>query len=487
MRKRIESWKKTLLLSAGMLWLLGCGGPALQVPPVDPSENPSTLIRRLGHEIASARDEGVDVLSPTWFRKAEQSQAQAQKGLEQGAATDEILEQIARGQAELQQAGVVAIRCRDQIEETIQSREAARAVNAQQFGGAYTSAEEDFLKLTRSLEEGDFAYARQNRKAVADAFRALELRAIDHAALSDVRALLAQAEQSGVPRAAAKAYAQAREALVQAETYIAANRYDKGEIRLKADHARFMTQRAIALAQAGRKLDEMQPEEIALWIEGFFSETTARLKIEDHRDKPFEQQQAAILAAIAALQSDQEGAVEKEATIQKLMDRMSEMEGSSQQMRYDAAQLAADKRFNETFTQVQEYFTPQEAEVYKQKSHLVIRLKGMRYAVGKSEITPDNYALLAKVQKAITAFGKPTVVVEGHTDATGSAAKNEALSLSRAEAVRRYLVANYTVQADRITAVGYGAARPIASNQTAEGRAQNRRIDLIIQPQRPGR
>jgi outer membrane protein OmpA-like peptidoglycan-associated protein len=487
MRMTSKRFKKALVLTAGLIWLLGCGGPALQVAPVDPTANPSALIRRLEQEVATARQEGVDVLSPTWFRKAQASLADAQKGLAQGAAADSILEDIARARAELQQADVVAIRCRDQLEETIQSREAARAVNAQQFEAAYASAEENFFKLTRALEDGDFPYARQNRKAAAEAFRALELRAIDHTALSDVRALLAQAEQSNVPRDAPKSFAQAREALVQAEAHIAANRYDQGAIRQKADHARFMTQRAMTLAQTSRKLEEMEPEDTALWIEGFLAATSSRLKTEDRRNQPFEQQQEGILAGVAALQSEYTGAVEKEETIQKLMGRMAELEGSSQQARLDAAQLAADKRFNETFSQVQAYFTAEEAEVYKKGDQLIIRLKGMRFAVGKSEITPANYELLAKVQKAIAAFGKPQVVIEGHTDATGSAPKNEALSRSRAEAVRQYLLANYTVQADRITAVGYGSTRPIAANDTAGGRAQNRRIDVIIQPSKPGR
>jgi outer membrane protein OmpA-like peptidoglycan-associated protein len=479
--------KSIPLLIVGLAWLLGCGGPALQVAPVDPAENPSNLIRRLGQEIAAAKEEGVDALSPTWFRKAQASHARAQKGLEQGAAADAILEHIARGRAELQQADVVAIRCRDQLEETIQSREAARAVDAQQFGAAYGSAEEAFLKLTQALEDGEFEYARRNRNAVSETFRALELRAIDHAALSDVRALLAQAEQGGVPQDAPNAFAQAREALIQAEAHIAANRYDKDTIRQKADTARFMTQRATALAQASRKLEEMKPEEIALWIESLLAETSTRLKTEDRRNQSFERQQEGILVGIAALQSEYVGAVEKEATIQKLVGRMAELEGSSQQARHDAAQLAAEKRFNETFSQVQEYFSADEAEVYKQKDQLVIRLKGMRFGVGKSEITPENYDLLAKVQKAIAAFGKPQVVVEGHTDATGSVQKNEALSISRAEAVRQYLLANGTVPADRITAMGFGATRPIASNDTAEGRAQNRRIDVIVQPSKPGR
>ena len=95
---------------------------------------------------------------------------------------------------------------------------------------------------------------------------------------------------------------------------------------------------------------------------------------------------------------------------------------------------------------------------------------------------PKNYELLSIVQKSIRTFGEPDVVIEGHTDSTGSDEVNEHLSQQRAEAVRQYLVANRTLPYDRIVAVGYGSMRPLASNQTAEGRAINRRIDVIVKP-----
>ena len=65
---------------------------------------------------------------------------------------------------------------------------------------------------------------------------------------------------------------------------------------------------------------------------------------------------------------------------------------------------------------------------------------------------------------------------------TGSDGVNEHLSQKRAEAVREYLVANRTLPYDRIVAVGYGSMRPLASNETIEGRAINRRIDVILKP-----
>ena len=145
--------------------------------------------------------------------------------------------------------------------------------------------------------------------------------------------------------------------------------------------------------------------------------------------------------------------------------------------------LAAEKRFNELFTEVQNLFSPDEAEVYKKGDSLVIRLRAIQFPVGKSVIMPDNYPLISKIQQSIRTFGEPDVIIEGHTDSTGSTEVNELLSQERAESVRQYLLANKTLSNDRIVAVGYGSSKPLASNETEEGRAINRRIDVIIKPQ----
>lgn len=123
-----------------------------------------------------------------------------------------------------------------------------------------------------------------------------------------------------------------------------------------------------------------------------------------------------------------------------------------------------------------------QAEVYKQSDNLVIRLKAMQFPVGKDLIMPNNYALLSTVRNAIHTFGEPLVVIEGHTDSTGSVAVNAKLSKDRAEAVRQYFIANGTLAENEVTAIGYGPERPLATNDTPEGRAINRRIDVIIKP-----
>jgi len=72
-------------------------------------------------------------------------------------------------------------------------------------------------------------------------------------------------------------------------------------------------------------------------------------------------------------------------------------------------------------------------------------------------------------------------VVEGHTDAKGSETYNLDLSARRAEAVRSYLVSQ-GVDQSRVSSQGLGFARPIADNKSAEGRANNRRVEIVVQP-----
>jgi len=111
---------------------------------------------------------------------------------------------------------------------------------------------------------------------------------------------------------------------------------------------------------------------------------------------------------------------------------------------------------------------------------IILRLSGLSFAAGKSEITPEHLPLLEKVRQIIALFPESPLVVEGHTDDRGDPSGNLLLSEKRALAVMQYLRQVMSIPSDRIRAIGYGSDKPIASQANAEGRAKNRRIDILI-------
>lgn len=123
------------------------------------------------------------------------------------------------------------------------------------------------------------------------------------------------------------------------------------------------------------------------------------------------------------------------------------------------------------------------ATVKQEDRGMVITLSGsVLFASGKAELLPAAQRRLTEVARALNdADREAQIVVEGHTDSKGSAGFNLELSARRAEAVRSYLVSQGIAE-DRIRSEGLGLSRPVADNRSAEGRANNRRVEIVVQP-----
>ena len=101
------------------------------------------------------------------------------------------------------------------------------------------------------------------------------------------------------------------------------------------------------------------------------------------------------------------------------------------------------------------------------------------FATDSSQVDPTGQATLDSVARVFVEYDKTAVIVQGHTDSTGTEAYNQSLSERRADAVRNHLIAR-GVAAARIAAIGYGESYPVASNDTAAGRQMNRRVDILL-------
>ncbi|MCP4705872.1 MAG: OmpA family protein, partial [candidate division Zixibacteria bacterium] len=124
---------------------------------------------------------------------------------------------------------------------------------------------------------------------------------------------------------------------------------------------------------------------------------------------------------------------------------------------------------------------PSEGELlYSPSNDIILRLHGLSFDVNKSDIQDKHIGLLEKIQQVITLFDYSQILIEGHTDSRGNPSANTSLSEKRAYSVMQYLRQAMLISADNIKAIGYGAHKPVASNETVDGRSKNRRIDIII-------
>jgi outer membrane protein OmpA-like peptidoglycan-associated protein len=107
-----------------------------------------------------------------------------------------------------------------------------------------------------------------------------------------------------------------------------------------------------------------------------------------------------------------------------------------------------------------------------------VATQGVYFDTGSDAIRPESAPTLKQIADMLREHGELKITIEGHTDNVGQAAANQQLSEKRAAAVKAYLVAQ-GIAADRLESSGYGDTKPVASNETAEGRQQNRRVELV--------
>ena len=172
---------------------------------------------------------------------------------------------------------------------------------------------------------------------------------------------------------------------------------------------------------------------------------------------------------------------EKDANVTALSARKAELEASQQRLTGDLeasekARKDAEARANAALASLASL-----AAVKEEANETVITLSGqVLFKTGESTLLPIAQDSLARVATALKEMPpERKIVVEGHTDSVGDDEKNRKLSQARAESVVSYL-ASQGVEAERLTAVGRGEAEPVAKNDTPEGRANNRRVELII-------
>jgi OmpA-OmpF porin, OOP family len=454
----------------------------------------ATLFVEADQALAAARAANAELLAPATFARATEAYMAAESDLTRGRNAERIRETVATATLAFREAKDAAEIANVTLASLVKTRADANNANAATFAAQlWTDASESFNSAARRLETGDIRGARSRADEAEALYRDAELTAIKAQYLSQTRALLAEADQARVARVAPKTYEKARGLLEQAERELSENRYDTDLPRSLAQQANYEARHAIYLAKLlGAMRDEDRSlEDIILSYEEPLVQVGAAADKVVQLDQGVDPVVADLVAYIEGLR---EHASQSEVDLADSRTRVGELEeeiraldaqlgGVSQERVALVQRLEAEARLREQFATVENLFQRDEARVSREGNRMIVRLVGLTFPSGGSDVTAAQQPLLQKLQRAADVFPRSQVVIEGHTDSYGSDDANLALSRRRAEAISAYLTANLGIQASRISAVGYGETQPIANNDTAQGRERNRRIDVIIEPQ----
>ncbi len=235
---------------------------------------------------------------------------------------------------------------------------------------------------------------------------------------------------------------------------------------------------------------DLTVEELILQWEEPLTEIAGVADIVPAMSEGYDQVQAELITYIENLRNEKQSLEQEvDANILRLADMEEEIRALDERLGGATAErtalvqrLEAQALVKAQFEQVEKMFDRNEARVFREGDNVILRLVGLSFASGNSEIKQEDFDLLAKVEKAIDVFPRSELIIEGHTDSYGGDTSNQRLSQERAESVQQYMINAMRIPSYRLIATGFGETNPVANNETESGRSRNRRIDIVIKP-----
>lgn len=401
----------------------------------------------------------------------------------------------------------------------------------------WQKAEEQFVGATGKVESGDVKGGLKEAAKSGPLYDTAEMEAIRVDVLGKADKLIAAAMADEAPKYALTTLDKARTARQKGNDILDKDRYNRKESVDFASRAEYEARHASNIAQSVRSLERNDQawEKLMLGYEIEMQKAAAEAEIDllhfDNgpmaasdslraaikrykikineleessagKDKELGgmkadlvSQMKATLVKIGATPTDDDPlklAQELDSSAEKILEeknrlanemaakegQLTELEKSHQQV---AAELDVRQQKEDKIKAARALINPSEGEIiFNSTGDIVLRLPGLSFDIGSAEIKDKQVPLLKKVEDVIKMFPESKLLVEGHTDNTGDPTGNTRLSDKRAFAVMQYLRQSLSIPAEKIQSAGYGSDRPVASNDSAEGRAKNRRIDIII-------
>ena len=442
---------------------------------------------------AAAEAANAELLAPRSYGRGMSEYRSAETALQRGRNIETVRSKAADATRHFKTATTAAQLAKTALAQVMKSRQDAANARAPELSAEiWQGAQRKFASAISLLERGDLKGAKRRDIEATSLYRDAELVAIKAQYLTETRRLLADADRARVGRYAPMTLGKAKQLLADAERELNENCYDTDLPRSLARQANYEAKHALYLSEVVRRVRDrdLSAEQLILqWEKPLRDVSGAADIVPDMEDGP-ERLAAQLVAHVETLsnenQSLQQEKSENEMRLADMEDEMRTLDerlgGATAERAALIQRLEAQARVKEQFEQVEKMFSTSEARVFREGSSIILRLNGLTFDSGASEIKPQSFDLLAKVEKAIDVFPRSELIIEGHTDSHGGDDFNQTLSQERAESVQQYMINAMRLPTYRLIATGYGETRPVASNETVSGRQRNRRIDIVIRP-----
>lgn len=474
----------------------------------------------LQHLMDSARTMGASTFAPNSMGKAEAEFSKAENALLSGKQQKTIDQAVSKATEYTENAIRATEVAKLSLNEYIGPRNKALSAKAVSLvPELYMKAEQLFVKAASKVESGDVKGGLAEAAKASPLYDVAELEAIRKSVLGTADVLIEKAVKDNANKYAVSTLDKARAARAKADAIITKNRYNRIEAEAEAKRSEYEARHASNIALSVRSLSKNDQawEKLMLIYEiqmnrvgdaigatqlPFDNGPLAAADSLIHHIRSIQAQNKYMTTTFAGILNES-GETASPSSPQVLADKASEkvedlfaqnkqvsaeLEGKQarlttleHQHQNVTAELSQRQQREEKLNEAKTLFSPSEGQVFFNASNdIVLRLTGLSFDVGKAFIKDSHVPLLVKVQKVVKMFPNSKLVVEGHTDGTGGFATNMSLSEKRAYAIMQFLRQSMQLPADRIKSIGFGPEKPVASNDTKDGRAQNRRIDIVI-------
>jgi outer membrane protein OmpA-like peptidoglycan-associated protein len=474
------------LLTLGLLLLSAGSGYAQE-------ELRNTFFKEADAAKAAADAADAELLAPRNYERGLKEYRDAETALERGRNIEVVRSNAADATAYFATAAEKAQLAATALAQVMKSRQDAANARAPELSAEiWQEAQREFADAIRLLERGDLKNSKRKDIEATSLYRDAELVAIKAQYLTETRRLLADADRARVGRYAPITLGKAKQLLADAERELSENRYDTDLPRSLAQQANYEAKHAIYLSEVVRKVRDkkLTPEQLVLqWeqpLQAIAGVADAVPNMEAGPDRLTQELVTFFEDQRNRLQSLEQEKVENEVRIADMEEELRALDerlgGATAERAALVQRLEAQARVKQQFSQIEKMFSSDEARVFREGNNVIMRLVGLSFESGQSQLQSVNFDLLAKVEKAIDVFPRSELIIEGHTDSFGGDDLNQTLSQARAESVQQYMINAMRIPTYRLIATGYGETRPVASNETEAGRARNRRIDIVIKP-----